>query len=670
MTSVTRGYLLTVSLVLFIAGMTTAGAYAQDIKPTRQAAEAAWNAGDYEKAYQNYNGLLLIYSRDPQYAYYAGACLVELKRDNSRALTLLNSALHSSQSVKNIPDEIWLYYGRALKLEGNCTEAVNAIEKYKKLAGKKRALEMGVQRYIDECAGNYTVENNKPGEIKTSTKSEENNGKKKKDTRSDNSKDLVRLTAYADRYQSRSDSLLRIAEAIRSKIDSSPEDVKGLMKSRVVELEEQAGYYLSSADSIRQVLGIETQANNYVTQKPLPGATAPDSNFVQADIPKTETKAEQAPVTDTAPVAAAETKQTAPVEISTEYDSQLTKAMHLQYLADSLNRAAGGLRRQSVAEPEETKRMLSSKATAMEAEAVRYQSEADKILLALEPDVRKTPDNKDVQGAASFTVTGNETKTNEANNKKVIQPVTEVQPVAPDKRAVYSCFEIKDKPFYSNDNPLPAGRKIKEGLIYHIQLAALRNPVTPSYFRNLYPVFGVLNAAKGVTYYYTGMFRTHDAAAQSLPAVKNNGFSDAFIVAFIDDVQVSMEKAGVAEKQWADKPLYYENIQEAKPVTNEGASAGTLALRAEVMRYTKPLKPEVIERIELLAGTKKLDIIKNNKGESIVLIGNFITFDSADEYVSLLKRNGYSTARVVAYVGNNEMPVGKAKELLNTTLHE
>ena len=73
----------------------------------------------------------------------------------------------------------------------------------------------------------------------------------------------------------------------------------------------------------------------------------------------------------------------------------------------------------------------------------------------------------------------------------------------------------------------------------------------------------------------------------------------------------------------------------------------------------------MIEKMELLAGSRGMDMIKNSEGETVFLIGNFITFESADEYVSLLIRNGYSTARVAAYVGMQEIPVDSAKELLN-----
>ena len=83
------------------------------------------------------------------------------------------------------------------------------------------------------------------------------------------------------------------------------------------------------------------------------------------------------------------------------------------------------------------------------------------------------------------------------------------------------------------------------------------------------------------------------------------------------------------------------------------------------MRIDKPVKPEVVQKIEVLAGNRGLDMVKNSNGETVFLIGNFITFESADEYVSLLVRNGYSSARVAAYVDRQEIPVEAARELVN-----
>jgi hypothetical protein len=119
--------------------------------------------------------------------------------------------------------------------------------------------------------------------------------------------------------------------------------------------------------------------------------------------------------------------------------------------------------------------------------------------------------------------------------------------------------------------------------------------------------------------------------------------------------------------------LYYNDRSPGGTANTPAADplpVGTLSFRAEVMRSKKPVTPEVTQKIALLSGSRGLDIIKNNQGETLYLIGKFITFESAEEYVSLLIRNGYSTARVAAYVGTQEIPVESAKELLKKLLND
>ncbi len=233
---------------------------------------------------------------------------------------------------------------------------------------------------------------------------------------------------------------------------------------------------------------------------------------------------------------------------------------------------------------------------------------------------------------------------------------------------VYSEFAVLSSPAYGDANPIPFDIKLPAGLVYTIQLAAFKNPVQPSVFRGLYPLYGKKKPENGVNYYYTGIFRMNEDARQALSKVRAEGFSDAFVIAMMDDTQVSMERAAMLEKEWAAKPLPVAgaDVTENKRITPpDTLPVGTLSFRAEAIRSKKPVKPEAVEKLEVLSGTRGLDIIKNNQDETVFLIGNFITFESADEYVSLLIRNGYSTARVAAYVGMQEIPVEAAKELLN-----
>ncbi len=652
------------SLLLLFFIIITLGsevAYTQTGKPSRQAAEKAWASGDYETAYDNYNGLLLMYTRDPLYAYYTGACLVNLKRDIPRSVTLLRSASHSAQNVKNIPDEIWFYYGRSLQLSGNFSEATDAYEKYVKTAGKKKAQELGVQRYIEECSmhtGSVEESSGKPDTDNNITLGKahlfSNGGRG-----DDNSRRMVSL----QRYQFMSDSLMRIAKGIRDQLDSSPGEVRGLMRSRIVELETQAGRYDISADSIRMILsndGIATIADA--------GANAP-YNVEKSEHPVGGeiVVAEKEPVEE----------PTEKVIVSQEYDRQLTRAMKLQFTSDSLAREADGLRRKAETVTSAEKETLRKRAVALDDEAIRCRKEADEILLRLEPDmaVGLIPVDEGVNNTrkqvASDTVRTTVVKETEVVEAKE-EPAHDDTNVKNENKKVFTCFEVRQTPAYSETNPVPSGAADYNGLVYHIQMAAFRNPVAPSYFRNLYPVFGVLNSTNGVTYYYTGVFRTKEDALKALPSVRTNGFADAFVVAFINKSQVSMEKAAQEETKWKQVPLYEEKtiVQSRQQEQQQPVPSGTLIFRAEVLRSAKPVKPDVMDKIELLAENRQLDILRSNKGETIILIGKFITFESADDYVSLLIRNGYSEARVSAWVGANEIPVETARELLKQVTDE
>jgi len=121
------------------------------IRPSKSEAMAAWGTGNYETAYNHFNGLLLLYSRDPLYKYYTGACLVKLENDILRAVTLLGSAINGSVNIKSVPVDVWFYYGRALQMNGSFSQASDAFLTFVKNAGKKVAIEYEVAKYLAEC---------------------------------------------------------------------------------------------------------------------------------------------------------------------------------------------------------------------------------------------------------------------------------------------------------------------------------------------------------------------------------------------------------------------------------------------------------------------------------------------------------------------------------------
>jgi len=335
-----------------------------------------------------------------------------------------------------------------------------------------------------------------------------------------------------------------------------------------------------------------------------------------------------------------------------EYFRMLGEAARKQHEADSASLRAGQAVQQARNAGTDQRERYYRKAMQDSTRAAARKAEADSLLLAVEKAAGCPPE---APGPATIEET----------------PASQL-----------SRFDVLPGQAYTQSNPVPVEPGMPGGLVYTIQIAAFKNDVTPSIFRGLTPVFGRKRQGSEALYYFAGLFRRLDDARRALPEARGAGFPDAFIIALLDGTQVSLERAAHLEKEWGSRPLDGDSAVPGgtKPAaggTKSSAGAlepvaqtppvpiGTLSFRAEVMRIDKPVKPEVVQKIEVLAGNRGLDMIKNSNGETVFLIGNFITFESADEYVSLLVRNGYSSARVAAYVDRQEIPLEAARELVN-----
>ena len=155
--------------------------------------------------------------------------------------------------------------------------------------------------------------------------------------------------------------------------------------------------------------------------------------------------------------------------------------------------------------------------------------------------------------------------------------------------------------------------------------------------------------------------------------MKTKGFNDAFIVFFLGDRAVSADRAAVLENEWGIIPfeqIINNNHDNTVPIAfDEPVQVAadtlppTLVFRVEAMRVTRAATPATVEAMRTLAGNRGLDIITTEDKRIAYVIGSFITYESAAEYADLLVRNGYRDTRVVAWLGNREMPLDTARQL-------
>ncbi|HRS54424.1 MAG TPA: SPOR domain-containing protein, partial [Bacteroidales bacterium] len=92
------------------------------------------------------------------------------------------------------------------------------------------------------------------------------------------------------------------------------------------------------------------------------------------------------------------------------------------------------------------------------------------------------------------------------------------------------------------NNYIPLNLPLPPGIIYKIQIAALKNLVTSEKF-NISPVTAEKSIDNQFINYMYGEYYSYDSALVSKNALVNNGYPDAFIVAYIDGKRVSLSEA-------------------------------------------------------------------------------------------------------------------------------
>lgn len=337
-----------------------------------------------------------------------------------------------------------------------------------------------------------------------------------------------------------------------------------------------------------------------------------------------------------------------------DFEKLLDEALDLQVKADSLSEDAAKQKQALGGVPDIQKESAKKRISETELLAASYQKQADEkfnMAEGLKPgsQVKSKIDPVEMQN----TEKKEEAKVADTLIKEKYKPAS--------PNLVFSDFKVLDKPASGVKDKIIIDPEVPEGLVYRIQVAVFRNPVEPSYFKGITPVYGLRLSGNGLTNYYAGIFRRSSDAAKALIAVKAKGFKDAFTVAFFGKKPVSAERAAVLEKEWGKRPLTAE-IKTTRE-TMKDTLAPALVFRIEVTRSAKPLKDDVTEGLKTIAGNRGMEIITTDDGKFVYLIGKFITFESAAEYNDLLIRNGYREAKVVAWLGRNEIPVETARQL-------
>ena len=88
----------------------------------------------------------------------------------------------------------------------------------------------------------------------------------------------------------------------------------------------------------------------------------------------------------------------------------------------------------------------------------------------------------------------------------------------------------------------------KQNLEYKIQIGAFKNVPDKKLTDKIQPVTKSETDEKGVTKYYSGSYKKNEEAQSMVNKIREMGFPGAFVVAFLEGKQISLEKAKEIEE--------------------------------------------------------------------------------------------------------------------------
>jgi len=245
-------------------------------------------------------------------------------------------------------------------------------------------------------------------------------------------------------------------------------------------------------------------------------------------------------------------------------------------------------------------------------------------------------------------------------------------------------FEKKNTAVYSAKKPIPVNEKLPEGLVYKVQIGAFKNPIPQNLFKGITPIAGE-TTSQGLTRYMAGVFVKYTTADFAKNQIRDFGYRDAFVVAFLNGKripinqalamnglspivtnskyteaastiqQVPTENAKIAEssipKQQPSEP------KEIAPTTNITTIGGGLFYTVQVGVYSQPVTSEKLYNVlSLYTETAPNGNLRYN-------VGIYNNTGKANEAKVALVETGLKDAFVTAYYNGKRISLAEAKQL-------
>ncbi len=248
-------------------------------------------------------------------------------------------------------------------------------------------------------------------------------------------------------------------------------------------------------------------------------------------------------------------------------------------------------------------------------------------------------------------------------------------------------FEKKATPVYSAKKPIPVNEKLPEGLVFKVQIGAFKKPIPQDLFKGITPITGE-TTVQGFTRYTAGVFVKFATADFAKNQIRDFGYKDAFVVAFLNGKRIPMSQAismNAFKYSITQKPAKGKNndttetpetianngnpennnqlsannkeINEIAPATNISAIGGGLFYTVQVGVFSQPVSSVKLYNVtSLYTETAPNGNLRYN-------VGIFNNTARAVEAKNILIETGIKDAFVTAYYNGKRISLADAKQL-------
>lgn len=241
---------------------------------------------------------------------------------------------------------------------------------------------------------------------------------------------------------------------------------------------------------------------------------------------------------------------------------------------------------------------------------------------------------------------------------------------------------------YTEANPIPVDVASPSGLVYRVQVGAFARPIPQDLFKQFTPVSGEKIQGTNVTRYMAGYFNNSSTVVDARRAIRELGYSDAFIVAYCDGKRIGFGDARRREANGTCVPkASNEMMVEVASKTAENLGLPTTSEVQEVSEYSYNEAPgasdadpiEVMQGLfftvqigvfnrpisdEVVYNLPELTTIRLGTGQIRYNTGLYNSAKAAIPRRTEALKRGIRGAFIVAYYQGERIPLGQAKKLL------